>query len=178
MCVSQKYINAKHVRLTMSMSYITLGLYVCIRICIKRGDSLAKTNNAKKKRGEGGQKAARNAACCEVRAPYTNRGWIHEEPACFEWKNSPKCKVLAPHTNRGWIHEEPACFEWKNAQKCKVLAPYTLTEVEFTKSPHVLREKTHQNVRCSHHTLTEVEFTKSPHVLSEKTRQNVRCTHH
>jgi hypothetical protein len=45
----------------MSMSYVTLGLYVCIRICIKRGDSLAKTNNAKKKSGEGGggQKAGK-----------------------------------------------------------------------------------------------------------------------
>ncbi len=146
------------------MSYVTLGLYVCIRICIKRGDSLAKTNNAKKKRGESRQEtrhgvrcahhtlteaevtksphvlSERNAAKCEVLAPYTNRSWNHEELASFEWKNAAKCEVCAPHRNGGWSPEEPACFEWK----------------------------TRQNVRFAHHTLTRLKSRRAHWVACER----------
>jgi hypothetical protein len=95
----------------MSMSYITLSLYVCIRICIKRGDSLAKTNNAKKKRGERGAESRQ------------------------ETRHDVRC---AHHTlTEAEITMSPHVLSEKTRQNGRC-AHHTLTEAEITKSPHVL----------------------------------------
>jgi hypothetical protein len=97
------------------MSYGTLGLYVCIRICIKRGDSLAKTNNAKKKRGERGAAESRQ-----------------------ETRHGVRC---AHHTlTEAEITKSSHVLGEKKRQNV-ICAHHTLRDAEITKSPHVLSEK-------------------------------------